>query len=194
MIFEKEGQKLSLAEFEKLTGARYIPNLEFDSNLFSKIAAKMGKLQMSIRQVWFGKYFEKELLGKKEADVVIKWIDERFGFGVFANRDFGPMEFIAEYVGFVRQRKGSDLQNSYCFEYAYTLEETSTYTIDAMEQGGLSRYINHSEEPNLTSALATLNQISHIVLHTNRKVVKGEQLCYHYGPDYWADRSRPLPL
>lgn len=199
MIFEKEGKQLSLEEFEKLTGARWIPQLDFeDFHIFSDIAKDALKLhkkgEMTLEQLWLGRYYKKEISSCFMPDVAIRWIDPILGWGVFALRDFKKMQFIAEYTGKVRKRKKSDVKNAYCFEYLVVQGIHSPYTIDAMDQGALARYLNHSATPNLNSSLATFDNVSHVILYAKEPIAKGSQLCYDYGPDYWSKRTAPIPL
>lgn len=104
------------------------------------------------------------------------------------------MEFIAEYVGKIRKRKKEDKKNSYCFEHIITHGISSAYSIDARDQGNISRYINHSFSPNLESSLATFDHLSHVILFAKKPILAGTQLCYDYGSDYWAKRPPPLNL
>ena len=193
---EKEGTILTLPELEQTTGAAFVPILEFsDEKILADLRKKSEKLHkkgmLAREQLWLGAYFRNEILSNKIPDVCIRWIDSSLGWGVFAMRDFKKMEFIAEYTGTVRKRQRADQTNAYCFEYIVAQGVSSPYLIDAREQGGLSRFINHSGNPNLLSALATLDHISHIVLYTSQPISKGTQLCYDYGPDYWAHRPKP---
>ncbi len=199
MIFEKEGKQLSLEEFEKLTGAKWIPQLDFaDFHIFSDIAKDALKLhkkgEMTLEQLWLGKYYQKEIISCHMPDVVIRWIDPLLGWGVFALRDFKKMQFVAEYTGKVRKRKKTDVKNAYCFEYVVVQGIHSPYTIDALDQGGVGRYLNHSSNPNLNSSLATFENVSHVILYAKEPIAKGSQLCYDYGPDYWSKRTAPIPL
>lgn len=199
MIFEKEGRQLSLPEFEKLTGAKWMPWLDCEEpSIFSSIAKEALKLhkkgELTLEQLWLGHYFGKEISARASPDVAIRWIDPLVGWGVFALRDFKKMQFIAEYAGKLRKRRKADSKNAYCFEYVVAQGFRSPYTIDALDQGGVGRYINHSATPNLNSSLATYDNISHVVLYTKEPIAKGTQLCYDYGPDYWSQRTAPLPL
>jgi len=104
------------------------------------------------------------------------------------------MDYIAEYAGLVRRKKRADSSNSYCFEMTILSGERTPYTIDACNQGGIARFINHSDTPNLTSALATVRDMSHVILYVTKFISKGDQLCYDYGADYWKKRNRPRAL
>lgn len=199
MIFEKEGNLLTLEQFEKHTGAKWAPELAFeDPSIPSFIAREAKKLyekgEMTLEQLWLGRYFQKEINSRLIPDVSIRWIDHHVGWGVFAMKDFKKMQFIAEYTGRIRKRRKADVKNAYCFEYVVVQGFRSPYTIDAIDQGGLARYINHSDTPNLNSSLATYDDMSHVVLYAKEPIAKGSQLCYDYGPDYWSKRKAPLPL
>lgn len=199
LSFEKGGRLLTLFEFEKITAARFIPQLEFvETSLITDLSKQCSKLhkkgELTRQQVWFGKYYQKELLSQAAPALSIRWIDDKIGWGVFAEQDLRKMDFVCEYTGVVRKRKRADKTNSYCFEYLISQGESSPYVIDAAQQGGASRYINHSAKPNLLSILATFDNITHVVLIANEPIKKGTQLLYDYGADYWAHRPTPLPL
>lgn len=198
-LFEKEGKRLSVEEFEKETGAPFLSHLDFgDAKVYTDLVArgiKQAKKEAVTReQLWMGSYFKKEIASGAVPDVEIRWIGPEIGWGVFAARDFRKMEFIAEYSGKVRKRRRSDGKNAYCFEYVVVQGVKTPYTIDALEQGGVARYINHSSKPNLLTSLATFDFLSHVVLFTARPIAKGEQLGYDYGDDYWAKRTPPSQL
>lgn len=198
---ERDGvlEKISVESFEKLTGAAFVPRLEFaDAALLADLVKRGEKLHkkglLSQEQLWFGSYYRKEIETPLLPDLFLRWIDPSLGWGVFANRDFKKREFIAEYAGKLRRWKKEDNKNSYCFEYAVSSGIATPYTIDAQDQGGIARFINHSAAPNLTAALATVGSISHVILYASGPIPKGAQLCYDYGPDYWSKRSAPLPI
>lgn len=197
-VIEEEGREelLSPEELKELTGAAFIPQLEFsDFSLIRDLARRYAKLnkkgELTRQQLWFGSYFKKEILNAPLPDVELRWIHAEIGWGVFARKEIKKMTFISEYTGKVRRKKRSDRKNGYCFEYVVTQGIATPYTIDAQDQGGIARYINHSEEPNLASALATFDSISHVILYASTTIAKGTQLTYDYGPDYWSCRKPP---
>lgn len=186
-------------KWSKITDAKFSNKLEFETaKLKEKICKKIEKLykkgELTRQQIWFGSYFRSEIESLFIPDIEIRYINHIFGYGVFAARNFKKMEFIAQYSGLVRKARRSDKTNAYCFEYILANGVKTPFTIDAQDQGGIGRLINHSETPNLHSSLATINFINHVVLITSRPIKKGEQLCYDYGDDYWFYRERPLSL
>ncbi len=179
----------------KMTGVPYVPYLEFESfSLYQKVLKKMRSSSIGRDRLWLSAYFHKELLSQKLPLLSLRWIDAEMGWGVFAEKDLSSMEFIAEYSGLVRKRRRGDEENSYCFEYLMMPGEATEYLIDAQDQGGISRYINHSSGPNLSSSMIAHEGVSHIILYTKAKIKKGEQLFYDYGPDYWKKRKPPVNL
>lgn len=190
-------ETIASSEFEKWTGAAFIPQLDLgDFSTLSDIAKRTQKLykkgELTREQLWLGSYFRKEILQPPVPDVVLRHIGPEVGWGVFAARGLKKMTYIAEYSGKLRKRRRSDRTNAYCFEYVSAQGHRTPYTIDALDQGGISRYINHSEKPNLLSALATIDFISHVILIVNEPIPKGAQLTYDYGSDYWAHRPKPV--
>lgn len=199
MLFEKDKIPLSLAEFEKLTGAKWLDELAFESEkLKAKIKKKISRYEkggkFSVYQRWLGVYFEREILEKTSPKLSIRWIDDKLGWGVFAEQDIKRNTLIAEYTGTVRKRTLRDKKNAYCFEYLLAKEKKTPYTIDALNWGNISRYINHSNTPNCVSALATLGPLSHILILTAEFIPRETQLCYDYGEDYWASRKDHIEL
>ena len=187
---------LSISELEQAFKIRYLPNLEIPRQTdFFCISQKTLKYRkkgfLDQKQIWLGAYFQKELQMPPNVPVRLRWIDDTIGWGVFAEQDLKPMHYIGEYAGIVRRKKRSDAKNAYCFEYSIVNDESTRYTIDAMDQGAIVRFINHSPTPNLMSTLATYQNLSHVVIFVSRLIKKGEQLCYDYGSAYWSKRGQP---
>ena len=198
---EKEGslRLLTVSQFEAATGAAFIPQLDFGSfSVLRDIVERTKKVHknggLSSEQLWLGSYYRKEIQSPLIPEITIRWIDDSVGWGVFAAKAFKKRELVAEYCGKVRPRQRQDRQNAYCFEYIVAPQVPTPYTIDAQDQGGIGRLINHSGRPNLLSALATLDWVSHVILIANEPIPAGEQLFYDYGPDYWSSRSKPKNL
>lgn len=198
---QKDGEErlLTVPQFEALTGVAFFPQLDFaDFSIIQDIAEKTQKIhkkgELTREQLWLGSYYKNEILNAFFPAVTIRWIDDTIGWGVFAAKAFKKMEYVAEYCGKVRPRQREDKKNAYCFEYVITPELPTSYTIDAQDQGGIGRFINHNAKPNLHTALVTLDWINHVILIADEPIQKGAQLFYDYGPDYWSARSKPKNL
>ena len=154
ILIERGGvlEKIDGGDLSPITGALFVPQLDFVEfrlmrDVLEGSAKRHKKGDLSREQLWFGAYFRTEILSFPVPDISLRYIDPVVGWGVFAERDFEKMEFIAEYSGQVRKRKRSDKKNAYCFEYLLVSGESSAYTIDARDQGGVGRYLNHSGTP-----------------------------------------------
>ncbi len=198
IIVERDDKSsvLTPAEFEAAFGLVYLPRIEFAHwKDFVAISRKIGKFcnkgMLDQKQLALGDYFKKEIQEPTVPPVRLRWIDETFGWGVFAEQDLKPMDYIGEYGGIVRRKKKSDLKNAYCFEYSIVKEVYTHYAIDALNHGAITRFINHSLTPNLMSDLAVYQNLSHTIFYVSRLIKKGEQLCINYGPDYWKIRTPP---
>ncbi len=198
---EKDGlqRAVSIEEFEALTQVLFIPPLDFDDfSLFLKIQKQVQKLlikkEIPPEQLWLGSYYRSEILKPSIPDIIFRWVDPVIGWGVFAGRDFKKREYISEYGGKLRKKSRLDAKNAYCFEYIAAPGIYTSYTIDAREQGGVGRFINHSYQPNLLSTLATVDGMNHVIFIVKEPIAKGMQLLYDYGADYWKSRTGPLNL
>lgn len=196
---DKKTEEIGEEKIKELSSSLLISKLFFlNESIYKKIQKKTKKLkeknELSKQQIWLGTFYEKEIKEAFSPPLYLKWINEEIGYGVFAHQKLKKMDFIGEYTGVVRKRERRDRKNPYCFEYLLAPGHKSCYTVDARDIGGLSRFINHSSEPNLMSALATIEGISHIILYAKREIQKDEQLFYDYGVDYWSCRKGPLSL
>ncbi len=212
IIIHRQGisRNIKTCEIKNFTNVPYVPSLEFvDFTTLCRIRKKTKGISLDREHSWLSAYFKKELLllygtrsslvnsGGPQSGLILppslslRWIDDKIGWGVFAERDIQALEFIAEYSGLVRKRTKYDCKNAYCFEYPIKVGQPSAYVIDAQDMGGISRYINHSEEPNLTSLSVHLEGFNHIILHSIKPIPRGSQLCYDYGPGYWKARPKP---
>lgn len=188
--------ELSKAEFEKQMAIQWLDHLEFQSDkmtrrVFKHSAKAMRKKELSIREKWIGTHFHKEISYSYLPLVSIRWIGDQIGYGVFAEKDIPAGAYIGEYTGLVRKRRRlSDRKNDYCFEYTIGDWVFNPFIIDAKAQGNFTRYINHSDEPNLDPLSVFADGVMHIVFVTKKSIPKGQELSYHYGDTFWKKRSQ----
>lgn len=183
----------------KKFGIEYLPILEFSKSVPVEKIHRRCK-----RKLWWKKYkrmnrwacslFEKELKQCREIPIEIKSVNPLVGVGVFALDSVAELTYIGEYTGVVQKRKRwKESLNDYVFGYVIGPQETS-WVIDAREKGNFTRFINHSYEPNITSRWIISEGVAHVIFFANRKIDRGEQLTYDYGPLYWRKRSYPQSL
>lgn len=187
----------SIAEFERIMGIKWVTSLEFEtlkiSNHVSKYCLRgLKREKIDRQQKWLGIYFSKEIERGIAPELIIAWRNSVCEYGVIADKPIAKGTFIGEYTGVVRKRRREDQKNNYCFEY--NLGETfwkSPYVIDARDRGNYTRFINHSDRPNLEPVSVYYKNAMHVILIAQEMIPVGEELTYHYGHQYWRKRSPP---
>lgn len=189
---------LSLKEFENKFHLTYRPFLTFSSYHI---------LQEVIRNCPYFFRFEWLLVGNSELeghyqtlclrgffiDTYVKWINPQLGYGLFTAIDLSEKSFIGEYTGFIRRINKNDSKlNGYCFHYPTRFWSANYFVIDALQEGNLARFINHSSQPNLQPLWLVNRRVLHLVFIANQFIAKGSELTFNYGADYWLRRQKLL--
>lgn len=189
-----------LEEFERKMGIRYLKSLTFQTEpIIEKVLWQskkaMVKQQLSLREKWLGVRYQREISSGYEPKVSIRWIDEVLKYGVFAEEEIAAGAYIGEYTGLVRKRqRRTDRKNDYCFEYTIGDWVYNPFLIDAKDQGNFTRYINHSDHPNVESLSVYANEVMHIIFVALKPIQPGTQMCYHYGDTFWKKRRHFLRI
>lgn len=106
---------------------------------------------------------------------VFKTIDK--GWGVKTLKDIKSGTFIIEYVGKVVSEavnKKSLLKNEYC------LYLEAGFVIDAQNMGNISRFINHSCQPNCEIQKWIVNGFPRMAIFANRDIFAHEEISFEY--------------
>ncbi|XP_018124496.1 histone-lysine N-methyltransferase 2C isoform X3 [Xenopus laevis] len=115
------------------------------------------------------------------------------GLGLFAARDIEKHTMVIEYIGTIirnevanRKEKLYESQN----RGVYMFRIDNDHVIDATLTGGPARYINHSCAPNCVAEVVTFEKGHRIIISSNRRIQKGEELCYDYKFDFEDDQHK----
>ncbi len=155
------------------------------------VQKRSAKLKLTVKQKWQGTYFYKEIVGHIYPQISIQKVSKQIGYGIFAEKEIPPNTYVGEYTGLIRKRKlWEKLENCYLFEYDLDEWVISKFIIDAKNHGNHTRYINHSDTPNLEPLAVVVEGTLRIILYTTKKIAIGEQLCYDYGEGYWNRRIK----
>lgn len=199
LVRGKKDQTLSISQFEDMFSVGYAENLSFKNYSILKWTLKKTEQQLTKKSVdlgnkWSMALFHKEVAFGKKPPVYLKWVSPLIGYGLFAEKEIPALSYVGEYTGLMRRRLlRKDTANHFVFGYNIGPKETP-YVIDANKRGNLTRFINHSDAPNLTSRWMIHSGISHVVFFSNKLIPKDTQLTYDYGPLYWKRRSNPMDL
>lgn len=195
-IRNEEMRKVFSSELEPLLGFNYTPCLKFSS--LEQLETVCNNRPWLIAHTFYGqnakalgKKFDLEISAGYVCDCVIKWRSDEIGYGLYAGVDLLPGVYIGEYTGEVRHvnRLKPEL-NGYCFHYPTRFFSWRYTVIDSQKWGNETRFINHSDKPNLELAWALKNDLMHLIFIANRFIEKGEELTIDYGPDYWRYRKQ----
>lgn len=186
----------TVKEFESTFNITYNPFISFFS--YEELEKIIDNCPYFLRYQWlFGKKdgwetsYQEILKNHLMAKTYIKWIDPVLEYGLFADADLPDKAFIGEYTGNIRQldKKEPDI-NGYCFHYPTKCFSLNYYVIDALYEGNMLRFINHSEKPNLQPLWLVDRGVLHLVFIANQLITKGTELTFNYGKDYWKYRQK----
>lgn len=175
---------------------RYLPHLEFADYRIEKWAKKRceraekkGLIGEYTR--WLGHLHRKDLEGAYFPDFSIRWVDEKIGYGLFTEASLEESAFVGEYTGILRRRNQPFANiNDYCFMYPREWMNFRPLTIDSEKCGNHTRFINHSDRPNLEALSVLFEGVFHIIFRTTEEVAAGSELTYDYGNLYWRNRKK----
>lgn len=129
--------------------------------------------------------------------------DERKGFGVATEKIIASGTMIAVYTGELvvhrneaARRVWRDQESRLTGNYTLTVREHSSdghmleTCINSRHYGNISRYFNHSCDPNLLIVPVRVDSVVPlVVLFTQRQITAGEELCFDYGKEYGLSRT-----
>jgi hypothetical protein len=101
------------------------------------------------------------------------------GLGLFATRPIKRAAHIATYRGPVITSEECDRRERLGAKYMF--EINSRWVIDGSPRWNIARYINHSCWPNAKP----VSRKRRIVIVASRLIAPGEEITYHYGPQYF---------
>ncbi|KAF1344743.1 hypothetical protein BDV97DRAFT_303698, partial [Delphinella strobiligena] len=144
--------------------------------------------ELSARMARANKYDKKSLTYLYNAGVeVIKTKDR--GFGVRACREFAPNEIITEYTGEIITQ--NEAYRRVIEEYTgktdyYQMEFDQGMILDAT-RGSLTRFVNHSCDPNCEMVKRTVGGQPRMALFAGENgIMTGEELTYDYNFDPYS--------
>ncbi|CAN5122042.1 hypothetical protein BH09DEP1_BH09DEP1_3940 [soil metagenome] len=131
-----------------------------------------------------------------QAPLYIKYINERMGYGAFADLEIKDNDIVGEYTGnVIDQETALRMPRS---ETDYLMELTACYVdynwpaplyVDAKKSGNLTRFVNHSYKPNVATKLFFDGSMWHTILVAAGAIAQDKQLFINYTRGYWDVRG-----
>ena len=174
-------------DFTALFGVRYLPQLlcsdwRVERYLRQRCSQAHKRGAIDELGLWLAQLHKKELVEGPDIDITIRWMDARMGYGLWTNSEIPAWHYIGEYTGVLRRRTLLKVDvNDYCFQYPRSWLGLRAFTIDSALQGNHTRFINHSDSPNVESRAFFHEGLFHIALRSIRAIPRGSQLTYDYG-------------
>lgn len=112
---------------------------------------------------------------------------KKAGKGVFTTRHIGKGEHIGYYRGRILNDKQADREPY--ISSRYLLEVCGDCYIFGEGRGSsFTSFINHSDKPNARLVVSTRWKTARI--EAIKRIRKGEEIFYDYGPEYWENLGR----
>jgi hypothetical protein len=133
-------------------------------------------------------------LRKQYANVAVIKTDKK-GFGLRANKDLSPGDFIFEYIGEVIDertfRRRMIQYDQEGIKHFYFMSLTKGEFVDATKKGNLGRFCNHSCNPNCFVDKWVVGDKLRMGIFAERKVKAGEELVFNYNVDRYGADPQP---
>lgn len=128
------------------------------------------------------------------ADVTV-FKTEKKGYGLRADTDLSPDDFIYEYIGEVideaRFRRRMVQYDEEGIKHFYFMSLTKGEFVDATKKGNLGRFCNHSCNPNCYVDKWVVGEKLRMGIFAERKIKAGEELVFNYNVDRYGTDPQP---
>ena len=120
---------------------------------------------------------------------------EKKGYGLRADTDLNPDDFIYEYIGEVigeqQFRKRMIQYDEEGIKHFYFMSLTQGEFVDATKKGNLGRFCNHSCNPNCFVDKWVVGGKLRMGIFAERKIKAGEELTFNYNVDRYGADPQP---
>lgn len=115
---------------------------------------------------------------------VTVFITEKKGYGLFASKDIPKgtfiMEFVGEIVSMTEFKKRSLEYAKQKTRHCYVMTSSGKRLIDATKKGNLTRFVNHSCDPNAETQKWTVNGEDRIGVFSKESIKMFEEITINY--------------
>ena len=120
---------------------------------------------------------------------------EKKGFGLRAQTDLRPNQFIYEYIGEVineaQFRRRMHQYDEEGIKHFYFMSLSKGEFVDATKKGNLARFCNHSCNPNCYVDKWVVGDKLRMGIFAERKILAGEELVFNYNVDRYGADPQP---
>jgi uncharacterized protein len=195
-----EGRLCDVTELQEQAKFSYLPHCTFETEEERREIRERGLKQLERGEVGaealeLGKRFIGNIEASWIAPVSVRYLGKELGHGLFSEGDLDVGSYVGVYTGLIRKndRRYFEPLNDYCYQYPVLDGLGRNYVIDATS-GHLTRFLNHSDQPNVDPVYAFHEGFYYLIFLTMRCIEKGEQLTFNYGQNYWHLRGKPVAI
>uniref|UniRef100_A0A915DAD3 SET domain-containing protein n=1 Tax=Ditylenchus dipsaci TaxID=166011 RepID=A0A915DAD3_9BILA len=188
---------LSTQGFSNVSAAEFIELPQFneiDRNvvLFKRVARGIESMECQCSQLSLdcGTYqclnrgSQMECPGKERICEIGGFLDQGKGYGILADEHITTGKLVNEYVGEIISIAEANSRSSQYKQskerHHYIMGIGNGAAIDATNQGNLSRFINHSCEPNCVVEKWTVNRETRAGIFARRDILESEEVTIDY--------------
>ncbi len=176
----------SRQQFEKQFGIKYLQtpyfeNLQLLEKLIQNSPWLLSHTIVGREHNSLGSFYRKALFNGELAELAIKWISDKMGYGLFAQNFIAKESFIGQYTGIVRNvSRFKREHNPYCMHIPTKFWSFHYFLLDAKSAGNEMRFANHSNKPAMKLYCLLDRSLVHIGLFALRNIEPGEELTFNY--------------
>ena len=106
--------------------------------------------------------------------------------GAFSTMSIESGELIGEYLSEEMTHENCEDDYVWSFYKGRSIERS----VSALKQGNWTRFMNHSEHAaNVEAVEEEVNGRKVVRFYSKSEIQKGDQLCFHYGPNYYKNKD-----
>lgn len=181
--------------FEKL-GIEYSNHSKFHEDcIIFKTAKKSDFLLYDKNPEYYDKLMNKydEYVAEGYvAPIYIKWVNDKIGYGCFANVDIPEGNLISEYVGEIIP-KNKIASKIWSWKYPSMGEFSSKFpkkiSLNCFRYANETRFVNHGSDPNCKTLFIYTDGAWRLLYVAKRFIKKDEEILVNYGKIYWRKRK-----
>jgi len=192
-----ERKKYFQEDFPKYFGVEYLHQTVVDPQVLPflekhdiTLDPKYSEINVQKRIDLHGHYLERGGF-PEDRRVYVAYASPETGMGAFANIYIPAWTIIAEYVGVITNKfPNTDYVWVYYSSPKDSNAEEMTLKVDARNKGNISRFVNHSENPNCDVVHVPYKGRWRTLYISNKSILPDEELTVYYGSNYWSTRNK----
>jgi hypothetical protein len=190
-------EMIAVDEFERRFQIEFLETTRADLSYVLELSFSgfaLGERDVAFRAQYAAALREEETpRTNNDADLVVAFVNDAVGWGLFAGRTYRADEFVCRYGGIARSDHAMT-DRSYA-----VASSVDGCAIDASRCRSLGGFINHCDTPNVTFQCVFERGVEQVLVIASRNIARGDQLLHNYTARYFGGgddnaASPPVPI